>query len=101
MLDQLKNLQIDRIDLDDAVALAAFGRMVEAEYNQVGSESPTWLSDNLKELRKEVRQRLSDSIERELSEAKARLDALSTTEEKRVALREKIDRLTSKLGAGA
>ncbi len=101
MLNDLKQLNIERIDLDDAVALAAFGRMVEAEYQHVGAEAPAWLSDNLKELRKEVRQRLADSIERELSEAKSRLDALSTTEEKRSALKEKIDRLTHKLAGGA
>lgn len=79
------------------MSLAAFGRQVEAEYAQVGAEAPDWLTDNLKELRKEVRSRLADSIERELSEAKSRLEALTPNEEKRAALKDKIDRLTNKL----
>jgi len=99
MLQQLKNLNIERLDLDEGVALAAFGRAMEAEYAHVSAEAPDWLTDNLKALRKEVRQRLQDTLESRLLEVTSRIESLSTVEEKRAKLREEKERLMAKLGA--
>lgn len=101
MLQQLKNLNIERLDLDEAVAMASFGRAMEAEYQHVSAEAPDWLTDNLKALRKEIRQRLQDTLESRLVEVTSRLDSLSTVEEKRSKLREEADRLRAKLGVSA
>lgn len=101
MLNELKNLNLVRMTTEEAVSLAAFGRAMEAEFSHVGSEAPDWLTDNLKELRREIRNRTRDSLEARLNEAKSRLESLSTTEEKRDKLRREIEALSGKLSAGA
>lgn len=95
MLDQLKNLNIPSIDLDEAVALSAFGRMLKAEYETLGAETPEWLDNRLRELRREVKVRQQDSIEKRLREARARMETLKTPTERRDDLAKEIERLES------
>lgn len=101
MLDKIKNLNIERLDIEEGMALAAFGRIVENEYALLSNEAPDWLTDNLKVLRKEIRQRLQDTLESRLVEITSRLDSLSTVEEKREKLKAEAARLKEKLGASA
>lgn len=101
MMDKIKNLNIERLDIEEGMALAAFGRIVENEYALLSNEAPDWLTDNLKVLRKEIRQRLQDTLESRLVEITSRLDSLSTVEEKREKLKAEAARLKEKLGASA
>lgn len=87
-------MNLERIDqVDEMIALAAFGRSIEAEYAQLQSEAPDWLTEGLKSLRREIRIRLQDTIAKRLSEAKSRLASLATPEEKRSKLTEEIAKL--------
>ena len=52
-------------------------------------------------LRKEIRQRLQDTLESRLVEINSRLDSLSTVEEKREKLKAEAQRLKEKLGDSA
>lgn len=99
MLERLKTLQLDRMDLDDALALSAFARALKAEYEHCGAEAPAWLDDRTRELRSEIRDRLRDSVAKRLSEARSRLESLATPDEKRAKLREEIEKLEKMAGA--
>jgi DNA repair exonuclease SbcCD ATPase subunit len=93
LLDELKNLDTDRMSLEDAVELSAYGRMVEAEFITLGVGAPEWLPIRLKELRREIRTRRQDLLDKRLREAKNRLQALKPTEERRAETQAAIDRM--------
>lgn len=101
MLDQLKNLELQRMDIDEAIALSAFARLLKAEYEHVDTEAPQWLDDRTREIRDEVRDRLRDTVQKRLRELYARAEALATAEEKRAKIREQIKKLESASGAGS
>lgn len=93
MLEALRNLMLDRLDVDEAISLSAFARSLKAEYEHCGAEAPQWLDDKTRELRSEIRDRLRDSVQKRLREAKSRLESLATPEEKRDRLRKEIEDL--------
>jgi hypothetical protein len=95
MLARLKNIasQIDGIDLDEAISLVAFGKVLSAEYAEFEMETPEWLTEALTSLKREIGVRRLDAIEREIKDADSRLEALKSADEKRTDLRAKKDRL--------
>lgn len=93
MFDQLKNLDIDRMDLDEAVALLAFGKAVRAEYDSVQVEVPEWVDARIRELKREIHARQADSRDKRLRELKARREALKPAEERRSEIDAEIKRL--------
>jgi hypothetical protein len=99
LLSQLRNLDCDRIDLDDAIALSALGRSVITEYEALGWDTPEWLTVNLKSLRREIRSRIADTIEHTLRAKQARLAALKPAEERRKDLQAEIEDLQKKVAA--
>jgi len=98
MLNELRNLNTDRMDLDQAIALSAYGRQLESEFASLESPTPEWLTSNLKQLRREIADRMRDELTRRLTEAKSRREALTPAEEKRAALDKEIEALSAKLG---
>lgn len=97
MLNELKNLQLDRLDLDEIVALYGLGdsiRKVNAEY---GLPQPEWLTTNLETLQKEIKSKRRDSLERALKLAKARKEQLKTIDERRKDTEAEIERLEQAL----
>lgn len=96
-LHDLKNFDAQRMDIDQLVALAAFGRSVRTEYEQLNLEEPTWLDDRLKSLRREIAVRNTDRIEAMLKEKKTRLDALKTPNERKTELKKQIKELEEQL----
>lgn len=96
MYEQLKNFNVDRGSVEEMVALLAFGKMLEAEYESFedfGIETPDWLTAKLKAIRREIRARHSDNINRKLADAQLRLESLKTPAEKRQAMLAEIKRL--------
>lgn len=85
------------MDLDEAVALSAFGRSLKAEYEAQAIETPEWLDNRLRELRREIKVRTQDVLDKRLREAKARLETLKTPTERREALEAEIKRLEAQL----
>lgn len=97
MLQQLKSLQIERLDLYEAVALYDMGmRMVEAS-TKLEVPVPEWLSDNVKVLRSEIKARSRDALEARLREIRARRATLKTREEQREELEAEEARLNAAL----
>lgn len=97
MLDRLRSFDIDRMDLEEAIALSAFGRAMRAEYEVLQADAPEWLDNRLRELRREIRTRQQDSLEKRIREAKARLQALKPAEQRRAELAAEIEKLEAQL----
>jgi hypothetical protein len=99
MLNQIKNVALDRMDFDETVALFAFGTQLEGTYTAMSLEAPDWLKANIEILRKDIVSKRRDNLERALKAAKTKLDGLKTAEEKRGDLKAEIDRISAALGS--
>ena|SRR6185436_3617338 len=97
MYAQLKNLNLDRLDLEEAVSLSAFGVIVQQRYLALALEAPEWLSVNLKTLDREIESRVSDDLTKQLREKRARLESLKPADQKRRELALEIKRLEKAL----
>ena len=93
-----KNYNTARADLDELVAMAAFGRSLRSEYEAHQIEEPEFVGAKLKSLRAEIADRNADKIAARKSEIKARLDALKSPKEKAAELRKELEALQ---GVGA
>lgn len=101
MLRQILNFQSDHgSDLDELVALAAFGATVKAQYEGLKMTPPQQFGENLTAIEKELKTRRKDNIERALREARARKEALKTMDEKRLDLDKSIAALEASLAEG-
>lgn len=98
-VNDLKDVNIDRIDLEGAVALSCFGRQLQGEFSALNIEEPEWVGTRLRELRREIRVRMQDEIEKRLRESRARLASLATPDEKRAKLREEIAKLEAQVAS--
>src|SRR5574341_211588 len=98
MLDKLKNLNLNRSEVDELVALHAFGAGLVGAFGTLDLESPQWLQDSMAMLTKEIKARHEDALEAQLKETESQLDALKTADEKRQDLRAQAARLRAKLG---
>jgi hypothetical protein len=96
-LQQLRNFQADRMDLDELVALAAFGRQLRAEYEAHQLDEPDWVDIQIKSLRREIHSRNADRLEARRKEIGARLESLKTPTEKKAALTKELRELEKQL----
>ena len=101
MIAQLKSLNVDRIDLDEAVSLLAFANSVGAEYEAQGLPIPEWLQDAARTLRNEIALRARDAREKRVKELRRSLDGLRTTEEKRKSYQKELRELEVSLNGGS
>jgi ATP-dependent Lon protease len=92
-LTTFKNYNTTRADLDDLVAMAAFGRALRTEYEAHQIEEPEFVSSKLKSLRAEIADRNADKIASRKAEIKARLDSLKSPKEKAAELRKELEAL--------
>ncbi len=96
VLNQFRNFNADQMQVEDLVALLAFGEQYKAAFSRF-AEVPEWVEVQLKSLAREIKTKFAESNEAELRKAKAALTGLQTTEEKRESLRKRIADLESKL----
>ena len=97
MLDELRNLYLDRHEMDRLIALSAFGRSLLTEYAAHEMEPPGWLEENLEALSLEIGRRRKDELRRQLKESRLRMEGLKTVDEKRADLAARIERLEAQL----
>lgn len=96
MLHEFKTFNKERLQMDEVVALAAFGRALRAEFESHQIEEPEWLDVQLKTLRREIQSRNADAIEARRREIRLRLDGLKTPSEKRAELEKELASLDEK-----
>jgi hypothetical protein len=97
VLDSFRAINTDRNNTDELVALTAFGKTLRAEYDAHKLTVPGWVDDNLEVLRREIASRRTDELKKQLRDKKARLEALTPTEERRDQLRKDIEALEKDL----
>jgi hypothetical protein len=97
MLEQLKRLDLDRNQLDDLLAFAAFAKSLHAEYDQRSIAAPEWLDEKIRQLNREITSRGLDALEMRLKEIRAQQTQLLTPSEKREKLAAEEAALTAKL----
>jgi hypothetical protein len=86
MLSQFKNFTADRLELDDLVALSAFGESLRAAYEKHQLEEPAFVDVQLKSLRREILGRNADRLEARRKEITQRLDRLKSPDQRRADL---------------
>ena len=96
-LATFKTFSADKMDVEELVALSAFGRSLKAEFEELNLEVPEFVDLQLKSLRREVRGRMADRLESEKRRIKAQLDGLKTTAERKAELRKQLDSVENQL----
>lgn len=98
MYSQLRQLNLQRAETDELVAILAFGRQMASTFGSFSIPAPEWLTDNITALEREVRSRHQDMLENRLREIRSRREALRTAEEKRAAIDREEAELLAALG---
>lgn len=93
MLSEFKNFNADGSELDELIALAAFGRSQRGEYEAQRVPEPEYVATQLNTLRREIETRMSDRREARKREIKAQLDSLQTQAERRSKLEKELAEL--------
>lgn len=86
MMDKLKSLQLQRMDVDEMIELATWGRAMHNGYTHYDVPAPGWLQDSLEQLDGEIKRRRQELLQARLQEIRSRKQALKTREERRADL---------------
>ena len=101
MLERLKSFDTDAMDVEQMVALSAFGRSVSAEFEQFG-DAPEWIAERLTTLRRAIKAAMADKLAAQMKEIDLQLGHLRTKEEVKSSLVAQRATLAAKLqGVGA
>ena len=92
-LQSFKTFNADRMDVDELVALLAFGKTLRTEYEALQLEEPEFVDTQLKSLRREINARNADKIAARKRELTARIDSLKTPAQKKKELEDELARL--------
>jgi hypothetical protein len=96
-LNTFKSFSADRMDIDELVALMAFGKSLRAEYDALQMEEPAFVDLQLKSLRREITARTADKLEARKRELTARIDSLKTPAQKKQELEKELATLDKQL----
>jgi ABC-type uncharacterized transport system involved in gliding motility auxiliary subunit len=96
-LSDLKNFDVNRLEINELIALSAFAQTLHQAYEVHQVPEPEWFQLSIKALRREIKSRRLDSLESELRAKKARLETLKPAEEKRTSLADEIKQLEEQL----
>jgi hypothetical protein len=99
MLQDFKNFNVDAADLDELVALSAFGKQLRGEFEAQKVAVPEYVSDNLNSLAREIDARMADRRATRVRELKAQRDSLKTAQERRDAIDKELAALGEPVGA--
>jgi hypothetical protein len=98
LASKLKNIDIDRINLEEAVELYALGAIVQKTYEDMMLETPSYITDGMKVLQREIDARRRDNLEMELRKTNMEMEGLRTAAEKKQDLAARKARLEAALG---
>ena len=99
MLEKLKSLNLDRLlDMDEAIALSAYARSLEGEYEALEMPVPDWLVKSTDVLREEIARRTKAADLAELKRIESELEGYKTVGEKKIEAQKRLASLQGKLG---
>jgi hypothetical protein len=97
LIQQLRSFDVDRMDIDDAIALSSQARQLEAEYTGFGATMDEKLLDKIGELRSFIQASQKALLQKRLREIRARKAAMQPREQKIAALMDEEAALLAKL----
>ena len=98
MLDQFRSFNSEGSDLDELVAMSAFGKQLRAEYETQGISIPEFVDDNLRAIKREIESQTADRRAARVRELKAQRDGLKTAAERREAIDKELADLGETVG---
>lgn len=96
-LSTFKTFTADRMEVDELVALYAFGQSLKTGFEELNLEVPEYVELQVKTLKREIRGRMADKLEAEKRRIKAQLDGLKTTAERKTELRKQLESVETQL----
>jgi hypothetical protein len=100
MITQLRSFNTERMDLDEMIALSAFGHSLRAEYEKLQLDAPDWVERQLRTLKLEIKVRVQDQLEKRRKEIESKLNQLKTPSERKTELNKELRQVTAQLSAG-
>jgi len=98
-LQALKKLNLDAvIEMEEAIALSAYARTLEAEYAELDMLAPEWISKASETLREEIARRSHAADMAELKRLQGEIDGYKTASEKRAEAQNRLAAMQKKLG---
>lgn len=98
MLEQFKNFNVEGADVDELVALSAFGKQLRGEFEAQKVAVPEYVSDTLNSIAREIDARMADRRATRIRELKAQRAGLATAQEKRDAIEKELAALGEPVG---
>lgn len=98
LIEQLKNLNIEKTSLDEMILLSASARALNSEYEANGTVAPEWLSDARRMLGREIKVRTQNQLEMRLRELEAADAADRTASERRADRAKEREKIEAALG---
>ena len=99
MLSEFKSFSAARLQLEDLVALEAYGHGLREAYERLGVDEPQFVDVQLKSLRREIRTRVADKAEARKREVQRQLDSLKTPAQRKAELLKELGELDKELKA--
>jgi hypothetical protein len=85
MLQDFKNFNVES-DIDELVALSAFGKQLRSEFEAQKVTVPEYVSDNLNTISREISSRMEDRRATRIRQLKSERESLKTAQEKRAQI---------------
>lgn len=82
LLLEIRSIDLDSTDLDEAVAALAYAKTIISEYGVQAIPAPDWLTEKVGELDREVKMKRRDLLMRRRAAALARQATYKSREEK-------------------
>ena len=83
LLHEFRTFDKDRSDINDLIALTAFGKLFRDTCDELNVEEPEFVDVQIKALKRTIRARVSDAKAARLRQVQSQLDSLKTPAEKR------------------
>lgn len=97
IVQELKNMDIDAIDIDQEIAALALAKAVHSEYSNFSAEPPEWLPTRIKQLERDIRSKRQALIEKRVRELENRKIALMPRERKMEAIDAELEMLKKQI----
>jgi hypothetical protein len=99
MLEQLRQVNVDRLELDGLVALSAFAKGLGDEYKRLKIDPPEWVVNSTETVAVEIKSRIRADLIRRQRQARQQLELLKTPTEKKASLRKEIEEIEAQLAS--
>lgn len=86
MLQEFKTFNKERLDMTELVALASYGRGLQAEFDTQQVGVPEFVKDQNASLSREIQSRVADAKAARVKAIKSSLEALKTASERKETL---------------